>query len=280
MNTSVADASSFLWVKQTVDCSSAGTGSSLFDFNGDGKAEVIYTDEYTFHIYEGATGNVLFETCNTSGTLSEYPLVADVDNDGEADIVVPSNACATSCTDGTKTSGIRIFGSANGDWVRTRRVWNQHAYAITNTGEDGAIPKVEPTNWTQPGLNNFRLNRQPGSEFAAVDAVVSVKPRCTDSYALVVTVRNLGQAAMPPGIQVSVYAGTPPNGDKLGDGATSVTLGPAQSESLTISVTAPADVMSGKTPVYATVSVPPPTRECREDNNTSPPASAGCNVLK
>lgn len=33
-----------LWFKTTHDCSSAVTGSSVFDFNGDGKAEVIYSD--------------------------------------------------------------------------------------------------------------------------------------------------------------------------------------------------------------------------------------------
>ena len=44
-----------------------------------------------------------------SGTLVEYPVVADVDNDGSAE-----PAC---------------------------RVWNQHAYLITNVREDGTIPQ-------------------------------------------------------------------------------------------------------------------------------------------
>jgi len=278
MDTTVAGPSTFLWTKQTVDCSSAGTGSSLFDFNGDGKAEVVYADEYTLHIYEGATGNVLFETCNTSGTLSEYPLVADVDNDGEADIVVGSNAYSSiSCPGGQKTSGIRVFGSTGGDWVRTRRVWNQHAYAITGTQEDGTIPAKEPANWTVPGLNNFRLNRQPGSEFAAVDAVVDLKPVCTGAYALVATVRNLGQALLPAGMKVEFFSGNPPSGTKLGEATTSVALGPAQAEQVVLQLpSAPADVKSGATPVYATVTVPLPTRECRDDNNTSAAVSGKC----
>ncbi len=166
MDPAVTNPNTFLWVKQTQDCSSAGTGSSLFDFNGDGKAEVLYADESSFRIYEGATGNVLFETCNTTGTLYEYPVIADVDNDGQADIVVASNAYAFDCG-GTKQSGIRVFGSKSGGWVRTRRVWNQHAYHVTNVNEDGSIPAVEPTNWKQPGLNNFRINKQPGGEFSA-----------------------------------------------------------------------------------------------------------------
>src|SRR5690606_25266418 len=65
-----------LWLQPTVDCSSANTGSSVFDFDGDGVAEVVYADEETLHIYAGPTGEPLFETCSTNGTLYEYPLVA------------------------------------------------------------------------------------------------------------------------------------------------------------------------------------------------------------
>ena len=50
-----------LWAKQTHDCSSASTGSSIFDFNGDGQAEVIYSDENFFRIYDGKSGDVLVE---------------------------------------------------------------------------------------------------------------------------------------------------------------------------------------------------------------------------
>ena len=107
--------------------------TSPFDFNGDGKAEVIYSDEYHLWMYDGLSGtNLIPSTCNTTGTLWEYPLVSDVDNDGQADIVVASNAYGITCPDNnTKQSGIRIFGSAKGSWVRTRRVWNQHTYHIT-----------------------------------------------------------------------------------------------------------------------------------------------------
>ncbi|MFY0531621.1 FG-GAP repeat domain-containing protein [Nannocystis pusilla] len=83
MDPGVANSDIDLWFKTTHDCSSAVTGSSVFDFNGDGKAEVIYSDEYHLWMYDGQTGtNLIPSTCNTTGTLWEYPLVADVDNDG------------------------------------------------------------------------------------------------------------------------------------------------------------------------------------------------------
>jgi hypothetical protein len=279
MDPSIAGPDTFLWVKQTHDCSSAATGSSIFDFNGDGRAEVVYSDEFFLRIYDGETGDVLFETCNTTGTLIEYPVIADVNSDGRADIVVASNAYAYSCN-GTKQSGIRIFESTTDTWVRTRRVWNQHAYHITNVEEDGTIPAHETPNWTVPGLNNFRQNKQPGSEFAAPDAVVSVAVPC-GAHAITATVRNVGEAALPAGLLVTFWSGAPQTGTILGQASTIAPLYSVQSELVTIALDNPApDVANGATPIYAEVHVPASVHECRPDNNQSPPAYATCDGPK
>jgi hypothetical protein len=285
----VTGPNTILWAQPTVDCSSASTGSSVFDFDGDGKAEVVYSDENHLRIYEGPTGNVLVSTCNTTATLIEYPVIADVDNDGHADIVVISNSYGhanpeLSCNDGTNTSqaGVRIFGDANGSWVRTRRIWNEHAYHVTNVNEDGTIPQHEQPNWIQPGLNNFRQNKQPGSEFAAPDAVVSVASLCPGPTGLVATVRNIGQAALPANLVVTFYEGTPPNGASLGQGKTLKVLYPAESESVAITLSMPDQALvNGATPVYAVVDGGPlnaSLHECRTDNNTSDPVSARCSA--
>ena len=286
MDPAVADSELVLWFKQTHDCSSAVTGSSVFDFNGDGKAEVIYSDEYHLWMYDGQTGNNLIpSTCNTTGTLWEYPLVADVDNDGQADIVVASNAYGITCPDnGTKQSGIRVFGSASGSWVRTRRTWNQHTYHITNIGEDGKVPASEPPNWTQPGLNNYRLNRQPGSVFSAPDAVVSVAPQCGAAYGLTATVRNLGTAPLPPGVDVGFYMGAPPTGTLLGAAKTTRALYPAEGENVLLPLpSAPSEITTGAVQVFAVVDDGAPAHpwhECRTDNNTSAGASGKCDGPK
>jgi hypothetical protein len=284
----VAPNDTFLWIKQTQDCSSASTGSTVFDFDGDGKAEVVYSDERYLRIYEGPTGAVLWETCNTTGTLIENPVIADVDNDGHADIVAASNSYANGnalyqCNDGVamSQSGVRIFGDTEGKWVRTRRVWNQHAYHVTNIEEDGTIPAKELPNYAQPGLNNFRQNKQPGSEFAAADAILSVAPVCFGDYGLAATVRNVGEAALPAGVAVGFYAGSPPGGTLLGTAATVKVLYSAESEVVGLLLpNAPADVKNGVTPVYAVADdtlIPHPAWvECRTDNNTSPPVKASC----
>jgi len=281
----VPDNELILWFKETHDCSSAVTGSSVFDFNGDGKAEVIYSDEYHLWMYDGATGtNLIPSTCNTTGTLWEYPLVADVDNDGQADIVVASNAYGITCPDdGTKQSGIRILGSANGSWVRTRRIWNQHTYHVSNVGEDNTIPMMEQANWTVSGLNNYRQNRQPGSEFSAPDAVVSVAPKCFDAYGLVARVQNLGSASLPAGVKVGFYYGAAP-GTKLGEAFTQKTLYPAEAENVTLLLpAAPLDITSGKEKVFVVVDdgMPPHVwHECRTDNNVSESVPATCDTPK
>jgi hypothetical protein len=278
-NSAITNPNTLLWSVQTKDCSSAATGSSVFDFDGDGKAEVVYSDENYLRIYDGPTGAEKFKVCNTTGTLIEYPLVADVDNDGHADIVVVSNAYASGnvgyqCNDGKAIaqSGVRVFGDTKGAWVRTRRVWNEHAYHVTNVNEDGTIPKTELANWTQPGLNNFRQNKQPGSEFSAPDAVVRIYPACSGEYGLYATVTNVGEAALPAGVPVGFYAGVPMTGTKLGQVATTQTLYPAQSETLFLALpNPPAGVKEGKTPVYAVVDDGAPPHpswaQCRTNND-------------
>src|SRR3546814_11060166 len=57
-------------------------------FANGGRAEVVYSDEQTLWIYDGATGAVRWSRPMSSGTTIEQPIVADVDGDGQAEIVV------------------------------------------------------------------------------------------------------------------------------------------------------------------------------------------------
>ncbi len=77
-----------LWSQPSQDRSSARTGSSVFDFNADGNAEVVYGDECFVRIYDGRDGSVLFSQARFSSTWTENPIVADVDGDGSAELVV------------------------------------------------------------------------------------------------------------------------------------------------------------------------------------------------
>jgi hypothetical protein len=109
-------------------------------------------------------------------------------------------------------SGIRVYEDANDKWVRSRTIWNQHAYAVTNVNEDGTIPKTSnwKNNWDDPTLNNFRQN-VPGdnngkatgdatagaSDFACVGGTVHLKaPVC-----------NRGADPIAAGLSVGFYVG-------------------------------------------------------------------------
>ena len=87
-----------LWVQTSQDFSSNVTGSSVFDFDGDGRAEVVYGDECFTRVYDGKTGAVLYSRYRTSCTWYENPVIADVDADFNAEIVSTSNTnCNVIC---------------------------------------------------------------------------------------------------------------------------------------------------------------------------------------
>ncbi|HYO51216.1 kelch repeat-containing protein [Archangium sp.] len=150
------------WTHSIQEYSSGKTTSTTFDFEGDGRTEVIYADELYLRIFDGVTGAVLWQTRHSSGTTHELPLVVDVDADGSAEIIVVENNHGS-----PGFNGIRVFRDQEDAWVGTRGIWNQHAYSITNVNDDGTIPAHPVANWLTPGLNNFRSN-VPGAAPAPV----------------------------------------------------------------------------------------------------------------
>lgn len=104
---------------------SAQTGITLFDFNADGKMEIVYRDESSLRIIDGSTRKpVTVANMNvSSATKSEYPVVADIDSDGQAEIVVPG----TMYKDYTKdNASINIFSSNRWAWAKALSYWTQY----------------------------------------------------------------------------------------------------------------------------------------------------------
>ncbi len=132
-----------------VQDSSGAAGGTAFDFLGDGVAEAMYADETAFRIYDGKTGAVQLQIDRGSPTISEYPTVVDVDNDGSAEILVVSYS---------GKPALQVLRDAEDRWIQARRIWNQHAYYVTNVREDSTIPQVPVDNWKV--LNTFRTNAQ------------------------------------------------------------------------------------------------------------------------
>ena len=275
------------WFQSTQDLSSRTTGSAVFDFEGDGKAEVVYGDELLLRVYDGQTGKTLFSTCNTSGTLQEYPVIVDVDNDGHAEIVVANNNYAfKTCSDGSPSStGIRVLADTQGNWVRTRRIWNQHTYHVTNVDEDGQVPKVEERNWDNPALNNFRQNVQPGGLFDAPDLAGGPgQASCGSFIRVTAEVTNRGAAKTMPGVKVTLYADRPAGRLALQTLATTSVLYPGQTETLSFSVMTPAEFDNQSVTFFVVVDDDGQghgsVNECKEDNNKAEFETADCKLLE
>jgi hypothetical protein len=140
------------WTQPVSDASGLATGTA-FDFLGDGVADAIYADETTAYVYEGASGALELSVPRASGTLIEYPVVADLDNDGSAEFVVVSNGVG-----GAGGETVTVYRDAQDRWIPARRIWNQHAYHVTNVREDSTIPQTMKKSWLL--LNTFRTNSQ------------------------------------------------------------------------------------------------------------------------
>ncbi len=207
---------SILWQRTTQDASSGNTGSAVFDFEGDGIAEVVYSDEIRIWVFAGPDGSVKLEsTEHTNNTWTEYSVVADIDADGQAEIVVPN----TPTSSGTPRTGLTIVGDADDTWMEGRRIWNQHAYHITNVNDDGTIPQNPDINWES--YNNFRsgdLVSATGGEWP--DLVATIDDVCEtecDRGRLFVTVRvgNQGYSEVTDPVELVLYGVTPEGTKRL-----------------------------------------------------------------
>jgi hypothetical protein len=269
-----------IWQQSTRDASSNMTGSSVFDFEGDGRAEVVYNDEHYLRIFDGRTGSTLFEQSNPSFTGLEYPIIVDVDGDGAAEIVVASNdfECGDVLDEcGGQGPGLRVFGHATDNWVATRRLWNQHAYRVGNIDDDGSVPISEPDSWRTH--NTYRLNRLPGvGRKAAPDLVIESAtwemvsgPECRAE--VVLWVANGGAVRVGPGIEVTVYASSGGRRRAVAAASTRGALAPGESERVVVRFRGPSE--GGTWQVRAAVDrtgdgAGGSENECREDNNEVP----------
>lgn len=220
------------WRRSTEDSSSRVTGSTLFDFNGDGAVEVIYNDECFFRIYDGTTGMTLFRQASESRTRIEHPIVADVDADGNAEIIFSTSTESRFCSIRNRTDpfgntysslynpGIEVWGDPQDRWVSARKIWNQHAYHVTHVTESGDIPIDEPRGWIDTRGRSYNTYRaQPLSYGLAPDLLIealrisSSRTQCGESNTdevpplnISVTVSNRGEVQVGSGIKLHFLA--------------------------------------------------------------------------
>ena len=252
---------SIKWSQPTEDQSSNVTGSAVFDFEGDGAVEIVYSDERVLRIYQGITGAVLWETPSPSLTTYELPVIADVDADGQAEIVMVSNNFAI-----PGPSGIHVYGDSHGTWAPTRQVWNQHTYHITHVSDDGTIPIDETPAWLSH--NTYRLNTFADPQRLTRADLTASRLTLVDSgtvqpLSLRLRIGNGGLVAASD-VTVAFYQGDPNwGGQLLGTVPIDHLPGAGFAEVERTGVS-----LAGTEDLYAVIDPDDTTPECNPDNNT------------
>jgi hypothetical protein len=259
------------WAAVTEDSSSQVTSSTVFDFNGDGASEVVYNDEEQFFVLDGRTGMVLYQNWNPSQTRTEQAIVADVDGNGQADIVFGANQCAAFAGDTIPAAlqateripGLEIWSGGGAIWSGARGLWNEHGYHIDNLADDGTVPRREAPSWRTH--NTFRLNRSLERMQLAPD--LGGTPDMTDctgaNATLCVMVTNSGSANART-VSVGVYDGDPAAGGmRVGTASTTGALAPGASQRVCVMFPSP----GSNRDYYVRVDDDSANGECNESNN-------------
>ena len=130
-----------LWHQATTDGSGATT-MTVFDFNQDGSAEIVYRDQTLLRIINGNTGTNISTFYCPAPTAVDYPIIVDLNQDGSAEIVVSSCAFISGTLLPAKIVSFTSSNSSN-HWAPARHVWNQHGYNVVHVNDDLTIPQYQ-----------------------------------------------------------------------------------------------------------------------------------------
>ena len=244
---------SMIWGMQP-DEDSFSNSFTAFDFNQDGLLELIICDQSTLKIVNGSgkshiTHNdtvpvyVLNTFSFSETTIMQYPVIADVDADGAAEIV------------SVGSSKLNIFKSSGQPWAPARPVWNQYLYNVTNINKDLAVPSpivnnatafTDPDGVVRRPFNNFLQQAttldQYGRPFVPLaDLSVVGDPHIefeNDVLTVGMNVCNTGDLPFAPPLFVSVFTAT---GEWVQTEEVDVSLQPG--ECVTVSLSIPQSVL-------------------------------------
>jgi len=381
------------WAQDSQDCTSGSTGSTIFDFEGDGAAEAIYADECFVRVYSGKTGEVLFSQFRASATWWEQPIVADPDHSDRSKLIFGSSAafstyqacgpqtaeprspasavrqengfvdkedhglrcktdadcasmkcdtgfcrCTTDASCGSKWklsttapdndnesglvctspvagtpgtgnvcrmqhgtqvfdnsladsyfAGVRVYRDKLDRWASSRPLWNQHAYNISNIGDDGKVPATASfkPNYLDPALNNFRQNRQ-GSTSAdladitgALDGADACATNADGSVTFTGKICNRGLRGVGAAMPATFYVGAVSDGKSVCSTQTDgpVPVGACKNIACNVAGATVADNSVITMVVNDAGKGSRITDECNYDNNTASTTIASCPVV-
>lgn len=189
-----------LWYAESESISDV-MACAVFDLDGDGAQEVLWSDDAGFRVLDGATGEVRVDFGGHRGaTWYAGPTVADVDGDGHAEVILPGN----NEVDGY---ALRVLTHDGAGWPEAPDHWNAADWRPGMVHADGHIPRVLAPSWSTTGIWRGQLAGAP----AGVDLAPSIPDLCVAdcAYGPVVVglqVTNEGEAPSPAGVMARLYA--------------------------------------------------------------------------
>jgi hypothetical protein len=182
------------WTAPVLDSSSAA-GCSAADLDGNGVPEIVYADEVSFAIFDGCTGDRLYDSPDhSSGTMLEYPTIVDVDEDGTAEILVSGDSTGV-------WTGLTMLEHAGAGWTDGADAWPDVNYRASVVDPEGAVVD-DGTAWTSdPTVRSLPFD-PPAS---TLDAALLPGEMCvagcdaTNTVQVAVVLASLGSATVPAG---------------------------------------------------------------------------------
>ncbi len=219
----------FWWNLKTTDYSGY-TGATTFDFNGDKQYEIVYRDEDSLRIMYGGAQPFppgVLPNRNWAAfpsysiTADEYPVIADVDGDGQAEITYTANPDSGQYRPYEGMVYVLESDEANfGPWLSARPVWNQFNYFVTNINDDLTVPKTQQLNHIEiptvgsgkRPLNNFLFqlpiydeNFEPYLPLSDATLKLQGGDCLGDSFLLKIKICNTGSAALNDSLPITFY---------------------------------------------------------------------------
>jgi hypothetical protein len=201
---------------------------TMFDFNHDGKNELLLIDQYAVRILDGATGLEKAIQVFGAATAMQYPIIADVNNNGSAQII---SIGISGSNNVTAFGYLNVFKSANVPWAPARKVWNQYMYSANYVNDDltvpafpvspatvfpgkdgiiGTLDDVRPYNnimQQQTVLNNHGLAlwTVPNAKFVEPAVHSFTYYAYGDSLVITADITNVGDAALTAPFYIAAY---------------------------------------------------------------------------
>ena len=160
-------AGELVWQADVADDTASASGVAAQDLTGNEAWEIMWNGSVDgFLIFNGPDGKRLYnEPYTGSGTVLDYPTLADVDGDAEAEVIVAG------------ANGLFVI-EHDDRWVDSRPVWNQHHYHINNISNDWSIPFTEENSWQTH--NTYRTQTPDRDPDCVIDDGQPVAPEIVD----------------------------------------------------------------------------------------------------